>query len=106
MGLQENIRRMLAGKCVDPFAFLGMHPVKDKYGTSLQVRAFLPEAEEACIVDEETGIQYPMEKVHKQGFYLLKLEREEVFPYRIKMRSPEGVDIGGERPLCLRTRTD
>lgn len=40
MGLQENIRRMFAGKCVDPFAFLGMHPVKDEYGTSLQVRAF------------------------------------------------------------------
>ncbi len=107
MGLQINIRRMIAGKCVDPFAFLGMHPVKDEYGTSLQVRAFLPEAEEACIVDEETGIQYPMEKVHKQGFYLLNLEREEVFPYRIKMRSPEGWISEGKDPYSFgRVLTD
>jgi len=101
MGLRENIRRMLAGKCGDPFAFLGMHPVKDKYGTSVQVRAFLPEAEAACIVDEETGIQYPMEKVHKQGFYLLNLEREEVFPYLIKMRSPEGGISEGKDPYAF-----
>lgn len=107
MGLQENIRLMLAGKCMDPFAFLGMHPVKDKYGTSLQVRAFLPEAEAACIVDEETGIQYPMEKVHKQGFYLLTLEREEVFPYLIKMRSPEGGISEGKDPYAFgRVLTD
>jgi len=101
MGLQENIRRMLTGKCGDPFAFLGMHKVKDKYGTSLQVRAFLPEAEEACIVDEETGMQYPMEKIHKQGFFLLTLEREEIFPYLIKTRSPEGLISEGKDPYAF-----
>jgi 1,4-alpha-glucan branching enzyme len=90
MGLQENIRQIVAGKCGDPFSILGMHQKKDKYGTILEVRAFLPEAEEAWIVDDETGRQYPMEKVHKQGFYLLRQEREKVFPYHIKMRISSG----------------
>jgi len=58
MGLQENIRLMLAGQCVDPFAFLGMHPVKDKYGKKSPGEGLSAEAEAACIVDEETGMQY------------------------------------------------
>jgi 1,4-alpha-glucan branching enzyme len=90
MGLQENIRQIVAGKCGDPFSVLGMHRKKDKYETILEVRAFLPEAEEAWIVDDETGKQYPMEKAHKQGFYLLRQERGKVFPYHIKMRISGG----------------
>jgi 1,4-alpha-glucan branching enzyme len=101
MGLQENIRRMVAGKCGDPFSFLGMHEVKDKYETGLEVRAFLPEAEEACIVEDETGIQYPMQKVHKQGFYLLKLESKELFPYHIKTRSLDGEVWEGKDPYAF-----
>ncbi|MBS1234470.1 MAG: alpha,4-glucan:alpha,4-glucan 6-glycosyltransferase [Nitrospirae bacterium] len=90
MGLQENIRRIVAGKCDDPFSILGMHLRKDKNGTDMEVREFLPEAEEAWIVDDETGRQYPMEKIHKKGFYLLKLNRKKPFPYHIKIRTPDG----------------
>ena len=90
MGLQENIRRIVAGKCGDPFSVLGMHLKKENHEKEVEVRAFLPEAESAWIVEDETGIAYPMEKLHKQGFYLVRLDREEVFPYHIKMRSPEG----------------
>jgi 1,4-alpha-glucan branching enzyme len=90
MGLQENIRRILAGKCGDPFSILGMHLRKEKNEKGVEVRAFLPEAESAWIVDDETGKEYPMEKIHKNGFYVLRLIRAEAFPYRIKMRSTDG----------------
>jgi 1,4-alpha-glucan branching enzyme len=90
MGLQESIRRIVAGKCGDPFSILGMHLRNEKHEKGVEVRAFLPGAEAAWIVDDETGIEYSMEKIHKQGFYILRSDRERVFPYHIKMRSPEG----------------
>ena len=45
MGLQENIRRIVAGKCGDPFSILGMHVRKEKHEKGVEVRVFLPEAE-------------------------------------------------------------
>lgn len=101
MGLQENIRRLVAGKCEDPFSILGMHLSKGKREKGVEVRAFLPEAESAWIVDDQTKREYPMEKIHKQGFYLLKLDREEIFPYHIKMRSPEGRMSSGKDPYAF-----
>ena len=90
MGLQENIRKIVTGKCSDPFAVLGIHCLKDKSGTHVEVRVFMPEASEAWVVDEQSGQAYPMEKIHKQGFFLLSLERQEVFPYHIRAKGPDG----------------
>jgi len=107
MGLQENIRRIVTGKCGDPFSILGMHLRKEKHEKGVEIRAFLPEAESAWIVDDETRREYPMEKVHKHGFYLLRLDRGEVFPYHIKMRSPEGRMSSGKDPYAFgRVLTD
>ncbi len=66
----------------------------------LKVRAFLPEAEEAWIVDDETGRQYPMEKIHKQGF--LSPETEEgkrSFPIISKSEAPDGDARKGKTPM-------
>ena len=90
MGLQENIRRIIAGKCGDPFSVLGMHCKKDGRGTSIEVRAFLPDTEKAWVVDDDSGTQYPMKKIHTQGFYLLRLEREKVFSYHLGMKNNDG----------------
>jgi 1,4-alpha-glucan branching enzyme len=90
MGLQENIRKVVAGNCGDPFSVLGMHLQRDGDETGVEVRAFLPEAEKAWVLDDLTGTEYPMERVHKQGFYLLKTERQERFSYHIKVKTHTG----------------
>jgi len=52
----------------------------------LVVRAFLPNAECASVVDIEKGKQYKMERVHDSGFFeLLLRERNVIFSYNIKV---------------------
>jgi 1,4-alpha-glucan branching enzyme len=61
----------------------------------------LPEAESVWIVDDKTGKEYSMEKIHKHGFYLLKLDREEVFPYHFKISFPEGRMLERKDPYAF-----
>ncbi|MEW6108766.1 MAG: 1,4-alpha-glucan branching protein GlgB [Nitrospirota bacterium] len=101
MGLKENIRHILSGSHGDPFSVLGIHSVTDEAGERIEVRAFLPEAEEAWVIEEKTKKQNKMEKVHKQGFYIFKSSWKKYFSYRIKIKTYEG-DISEFRdPYCF-----
>lgn len=86
MALKEDIKRIVEGKHSDPFSILGMH-VSEK---NIEVRAFLPEAEDAWVINEETDKKYPMEKIHKQGFYFAKFQQKDKFSYRIVIKTFEG----------------
>jgi len=86
MVLKENIKRIVDGKHGDPFFVLGMH-VGEK---NIEVRAFLPEADEAWVINERTQKSYPMDKIHKTGFYVAEFHHKDTFPYRIKIKTYEG----------------
>jgi 1,4-alpha-glucan branching enzyme len=89
VGLKEDIKLIVEGLHGDPFSVLGMHIAGEGDEKGLEVRAFLPGAEEAWVVNERTGKAYQMEKVNKKGFYAVRLAGE-TFPYRIRTKTPEG----------------
>jgi 1,4-alpha-glucan branching enzyme len=61
--LKEHIKHIVNANHWDPFQVLGMHII-DGENKRTVVRAFLPEAQEAWVVDMEKKKSYPMEKIH------------------------------------------
>ena len=58
------------------------------------IRAFLPEAASAWVVDlhkGEPGALVPMKKIHPDGFFVAVFaDRSQAFPYRLKVENHEG----------------
>ena len=82
----DDVLKIISAEHHDPFNILGMHIVcpedeKEIFGKActkevrkaLVVRAFLPNAECASVVEIEKGKQYKMERVHESGFFELLL---------------------------------
>ncbi|GAB4483729.1 MAG: 1,4-alpha-glucan branching enzyme [Thermodesulfovibrionales bacterium] len=97
MGIQEHIRKIVSGSHGDVFSFLGMHQT----GRAVEVRAFLPEAAEAWVVDEVSGKQFPMEGAGRQGFFLCRIEKAKPFAYRIRLRTHEGEERKFKDPYAF-----
>jgi len=89
MGLKEDIKLIVDGLHGDPFSVLGMHVAGEADEKGVEVRAFLPEAAEAWVINERTQKAHAMEKVHKKGFYSVYIPGE-TFSYRIGMETSEG----------------
>ncbi len=86
---KEDIRLILEGLHPDPYSLLGMH-AEGENEKHIVVRAFLPEADEAWIVHSKTGNVHPMERVHKDGFYVAEFPVRRPFPYRIRIQARDG----------------
>ncbi len=75
----------------DPFQVLGPHISEIEGKRNVAVRSYLPAAKEAYIVASDTQKEYPMQMLHHSGFYeALCADREEVFPYQIKITKTDG----------------
>jgi 1,4-alpha-glucan branching enzyme len=80
----------------DPFRVLGLHELDsaNSDGTSSAVRAFLPEASEAWVIDlslADPGTPVPMRRVHPDGFFVAVLPgRRTEFRYRLRVENFEG----------------
>jgi 1,4-alpha-glucan branching enzyme len=79
---REEIDAIVGGYHGDPFHVLGPHPVGRKK-EAWEVRAFLPQAEEAEVVVD--GAACPMRKKDPTGFYVAFLEGERK-PYRLRVK--------------------
>ncbi len=89
--LKEQIRLILNGSHWDPFEILGNHIVKKDGRKAVAIRAFLPEAAESWVIDVETKKSYRMERIHRDGFFeAIIADRKDVFPYRLRVHTPEG----------------
>jgi 1,4-alpha-glucan branching enzyme len=86
---KEDIKLILEGLHPDPFSVLGMHP-SDEEGEHVEVRAFLPEAEETWVVHAKTGTACRMDRIHREGFFVGRLSQKKSFPYRIRIKTPDG----------------
>src|SRR4030043_414729 len=86
--LKEQIKLIVQANHWDPFQVLGMHSVDGE--NKKAVRAFLPEAQEAWVIDMETKKSYPMENIHDAGFFQAIIDRKRAFPYTLKIKSHEG----------------
>ncbi|MBF0545233.1 MAG: 1,4-alpha-glucan branching protein GlgB [Candidatus Riflebacteria bacterium] len=68
----------------DPFQILGCHPIESDGKKAVVVRAFLPDAAAAQVVDFKKGQRYKMEKLDPAGFFeALIQDYQEPFPYRL-----------------------
>ncbi len=70
-----EMEAIVGGYHGDAFSVLGPHPINIEKGkTAWEVRAFLPQAKSASLVMKDATI--PMEKQHRDGFFVAELSRE------------------------------
>src|SRR5947208_196859 len=77
----------------DPFGILGPHEVRVEGRRAQTIRAFLPEAKQAWVVDlvrGEPGEYLPMDRLHPDGFFERVFpDRADRFPYRLAVEDHE-----------------
>jgi 1,4-alpha-glucan branching enzyme len=90
----EDINLLIHANHWDPFGVLGQHELTAGAGPGRVVRAFMPEAKEAWVVDLTrggSGTRTPMERVHSDGlFEAVFSERSAPFPYRLAVENHQG----------------
>jgi 1,4-alpha-glucan branching enzyme len=97
----RSVALIATGRHGDPFAVLGPHEIERNDAKALSIRAFIPWATEAWIV--EPNRTTPMTLVHDAGFfegflgdYLLPFRQ-----YWIRAKFPEGAEHEFADPYCL-----
>ncbi|HSU16357.1 1,4-alpha-glucan branching protein GlgB [Longimicrobium sp.] len=89
--LSIDIQQVVRGEHRDVFRVLGMHRVSIAGELRLVVRAFLPGADSATVVDADGGDAQEMERVHPDGFFELVLPPgTHPFPYRLRVTEGDG----------------
>jgi 1,4-alpha-glucan branching enzyme len=92
MSLKEQIEKIIHSAHQDPFEVLGAHVIKSGNKECVAVRALMPDAAEITVVDLQSDREYPMKRLHKDGFFeALIRDRAEVFSYRLKKIDRSGV---------------
>jgi 1,4-alpha-glucan branching enzyme len=91
---EHSVAAILRADHADPFSFLGMH--YDKSEQAVVVRAFLPEARSAAVIDSATAEPVAeLQRVHEAGFFAGPVAgREQPFDYRLRI-----TQAGGEREI-------
>ncbi|MCX5718258.1 MAG: 1,4-alpha-glucan branching protein GlgB [Nitrospirae bacterium] len=90
MTLKEHIKLIIKAEHWDPFQTLGMHEVRTDGKKAITVRAFMPEADKAWVVDTGKNKSYEMETTHKAGFFEKDFEnRNDFFQYKLKVKTSD-----------------
>ena len=88
MTIKEHIKLIIKAEHWDSFQALGMHEVKTDGKKAVTVRAFIPEADRAWVVDVVQNKSHEMEKTHKAGFFEKNFEnRNDFFQYKLKVKT-------------------
>jgi 1,4-alpha-glucan branching enzyme len=100
--LEFDVRQIVRGDHPDAFRVLGMHRVSISGELRLVVRAFLPGAEAATVVDAETGDALPMERIHPDGFFEAVLPSgTHPFRYRLRVHDADGQAVEAADPYSF-----
>jgi 1,4-alpha-glucan branching enzyme len=65
----QGLSSVLEGTSPNPAGFLGPHEVEMNGRRAISVRAYLPESQQAWILDEVSSVQRPMRRIHPSGLY-------------------------------------
>ncbi len=65
----DAIDPLVNGTHENPFEILGPHQVSDKGRSATAVRAFLPDSQQAWVVDSAHGVSRPMRRIHPAGLF-------------------------------------
>lgn len=91
MTLKEHIKLIVKAEHWDPFVVLGVHEMESAGKKAIVVRAFLPDADEAWVIDVNEEKTYKMEKINKAGFFEKKFEdRKDFFRYKLRIKTFDG----------------
>ncbi|MEM8865057.1 MAG: 1,4-alpha-glucan branching protein GlgB [Planctomycetota bacterium] len=77
------IAPLVHGYHQNPFDVLGPHAVQDEGRPATAVRAFLPHAQRAWLVDPAHGHSRPMRRIHPSGLYEVVCPTEDGTRYRV-----------------------
>jgi len=82
----EDIYKIVYLEHYDPFSVLGIHSVEIGGKNILTIRAYLPDAVEAYVIDmDDNEKEYKMYKLHKEGFFEVAFpQKDKQFPYMLK----------------------
>ena len=90
----DDINLLVHAAHWDPFSLLGQHAVSTGDSQAWVVRAFLPEARDAWVVDlsrGEPGIRVPMDRIHPDGLFECAFtDATGPFRYRLALENYEG----------------
>mgnify|MGYP000023553513 FL=1 len=90
----EDIYKIVYTEHHDPYAVLGIHEVTYKGRSSMAVRAFMPLAKHASVIrqlDDGNVADYPMLRIHEEGFFEYVFEDETApFPYQLRRETFDG----------------
>lgn len=91
MTIKEHIKLIVKAEHWDPFVVLGVHEMESAGKKAIVVRAFLPDADEAWVIDVNEENTYKMEKINKAGFFEKKFEdRKDFFRYKLRIKTFDG----------------
>lgn len=81
-----ELQRVVSADCGDPHHILGMHEIEKNGKAALVVRVLNPQAKEVSVIDVKKGNEYPLEKIHADGFFegLIK-GRKKWFSYKLRI---------------------
>ncbi|MEC7597507.1 MAG: hypothetical protein VX936_03975, partial [Planctomycetota bacterium] len=65
----SSIGQLLSGDQDQPFDLLGPHLIEEQGERAVAVRAYLPDADQAWVVDGEPGQSRPMRRIHPSGLF-------------------------------------
>ncbi|MGZ9106701.1 MAG: 1,4-alpha-glucan branching enzyme, partial [Rhodoplanes sp.] len=90
LAVEGDIQAIVTADHRDPFAVLGMHALTAE--GDLVVRAFLPEAREAAVIDAADGrVVVHLDRMHDAGFFAGAIVgRGMPFPYRLRIMTGAG----------------
>ncbi|MDX1763470.1 MAG: 1,4-alpha-glucan branching protein GlgB [bacterium] len=100
-GWKEELALITKGRHGNPFSVLGIHIRGSVPYQAAEIRAFLPEAERAWVVEEGGGTRHPMVKVDDRGFFLARITGKSIFAYRLRVQTDEGPEIEFHDPYAF-----
>ncbi|MEW4566663.1 1,4-alpha-glucan branching protein GlgB [Tautonia sp. JC769] len=90
----SDIEQLIHASHWDPFGVLGPHVVDADGRSHLAIRAMLPDAAKAWVVDlsgGEPGTPIPMNRLHAEGLFELVIpDRSTAMPYRLAVENGDG----------------
>ena len=88
----ESMRAVVDGTHDRPYELLGPHAVQEGERRALAVRAFLPEGEQAWVVDSAQQIRRPMRRIHPAGVFeaICPWQEEAAGSYQLRVSKPGG----------------